>query len=366
MVPRARLIYTTFAVISKGVRELARAAVPEVATAGLERLVRALPAVLALTLVGLAAAPLALAHVGRTSLPLTPWSALTSWGFEPFVLLGLLVALDGYLVLVLRVNERHPDHPAPRWRTAAWIVGLIVIFLALNSSIDVYADDLFSIHMIQHVLLTIVAAPLLVMGAPITLLLRAASPGMRRRRILPILDSLPVRVLTHPIVTWALFSVVMWASHFSPLYQAALVDDRVHVAEHLLYLVAGYLFWTPIVGADPLRTRLAYPLRLGYLVLEMASNSFLSLAIWQADDVLYPAYATFQLPGWLAPIDDQHLAGGLMMVLADIVLLVIMLGIVWAWLEAEEREGRRIDDVLARQRAREDAVAHAEGQGRTI
>ena len=102
--------------------------------------------------------------------------------------------------------------------------------------------------MVQHILLTLVAPPLLALGAPITLLLRAVRPETRRRVILPILHSVPVRVMTFPVVTWLLFALAMWGTHFSPIFDRSLEDPAVHQLEHALYLVAGCLFWWPVVA----------------------------------------------------------------------------------------------------------------------
>jgi hypothetical protein len=107
----------------------------------------------------------------------------------------------------------------------AFLGGLAAISFALLSGIDRYDTTLFSVHMAQHILLTLVAAPLLVLSAPITLLLRVATPGVRRRWILPVLHSRVVRALSFPVVAWTVFAAVMWATHFSPL-DLALEDAR--------------------------------------------------------------------------------------------------------------------------------------------
>src|SRR6185312_10134907 len=113
-------------------------------------------------------------------------------------------------------------NPVPRFRVWCWFGGLAVLFVALASPIATYDTTLFSVHMVQHLLLTLVAAPLLALGAPITLLLRVCSASTRQRLVLPILHSRVLRVLSFPVVTWVLFAGVMWASHFSGLYDASL------------------------------------------------------------------------------------------------------------------------------------------------
>ena len=132
--------------------------------------------------------------------------------------------------------------------------------------------------MVQHLLLTMVAAPLLLLGAPVTLALRrgrdAAHGGSPR-----LLRSAPARVLGNPLVAWALFFVVLWGIHFTSLYEAALRNDGVHALEHIALLVTALLFWMPIVRADPVTSGLSYPARILYLFVAMPAMAFLGLTI---------------------------------------------------------------------------------------
>jgi cytochrome c oxidase assembly factor CtaG len=295
----------------------------------------------------------ALAH-GPAPGPLDPVSALRAWSFDPLASAGLLLSLVAYWAAAVRVNRSHPRSPVPRRRVAAWIAGLAVIAVALQSSIEVYATTLFTVHMVQHLLLAMVAAPLLALGAPMTLLLRAASPALRRRVILPVLHSAPVKAVSFPVVTWLLFAGVMWASHFSPLFDAALEDARVHAAEHVLYLVTAMLFWWPAVAADPTPWRIGYGGRIVYLGLGMPQNTFLALAIYSAPAVLYPHYASIERSWGPSPLADQQLAGGLMWVVGDVLFIFPLVLAVAAWLKAEEAKGARLDAQLARRRAAEE------------
>ena len=296
---------------------------------------------------------------GAAVVPLAPDTALSSWTMEPTVLAGLLVAAAVYLAAVRRVDRRHPANPVPRRRTAAWLAGPLVCGLALFSFLDAYADQLFSVHMVQHLLLTMVAAPLLALGAPITLLLRAVSPEKRRRWVLPALESIPVRLLGHPVVGWTFFAGVMWATHFSPLFDAALGDDGIHALEHVLFLVAGFLFWWPVMGVDPSPTRMGFGTRLGYVLLGMPQNSFLGLAIFSAPAVLFPHYASLQRAWGPAPLEDQQLAGGIMWALGDLLFLVPLLFLTVAWFRAEEEKGRLSDERLDRERSAREAHERA-------
>lgn len=304
----------------------------------------------------------AAAHGTGVTAPLTPVTALTAWAFDPLVWATLAIAGGGYLWAVRRVDARHPGSPVPRRRVTAWFAGLAVILVALQSSLDVYADSLFSVHMVQHLLLTMVAAPLLALGAPITLLLRVTPQAVRRGVVLPVLHSRVVRLLAFPVLTWVLFSGYMWLAHFSPLFDAALESPIIHEAEHALFLVTAMLFWWPVVGADPAPWRLPHPARIGYLFLGMPWSSFLGLAIFSAPAVLYPHYATLRLGWGPSAREDQAVAGGIMWAGGDLLFLAGLGIALWVWLRAEDAKGVRLNarldhdagagERLARDRAR--------------
>ncbi len=284
----------------------------------------------------------ALAH-GVVAQEPRPLLALTTWTLDPMPWVAAFVAGGGYLIAVRRVNRAHPRVPVLRWRVAAWIAGLVAMLVALVSAVDTYAADFLTVHMIQHLLLTMVVPPLLALGAPITLLLRIASPWARHRFILPVLHSRLVRVIASPLVAWPTFAIVMWFTHFSPLYDAALEDPALHVAEHLVYLASGLLFWWPIVGADPSPWRLGYGSRLVYVGLQMPVNAAVGLAIYFAPTVLYAHYAAIQRSWGPDARADQQIGGILMWGAGDILLLAAIPFLVAAWMRADERRSRRFD-----------------------
>ena len=283
------------------------------------------------------------------------------WSFEPLVVLVLLAAAAGWLALVRRIDRAHPANPVPRRRTVAFLAGLAAIAVALLSGVEAYDTTLFSLHMIQHLLLTLIAAPLIALGAPITTLLRAATPNVRRTVLLPILHSRVLKVLSFPVVAWVLFAGVMWGTHFSPLFDASLENPLVHDLEHALYLAAGLLFWWPAVGLDPSPWRMPHPVRAMYVFLQMPQNTFLAVTILSSTVPLYAHYATLGRT-WGPPVlEDQQIAGGAMWLGGDLLFLGALAAILAGWMLHEQRQevvaDRRVDAARAALREREARLA---------
>jgi putative copper resistance protein D len=304
---------------------------------------------------GLSNPPAVLAHGWTGPAPRLP-NVLFAWSLDPIPIVAVLVAGGAYVWAERRVDHRHPATRVPRHRRWLFLGGLAAVLLALVSPIDTYEGALFSVHMAQHMLLELVAAPLLVLGAPITLALRATS-GTARRAILSVLHSVPLRWLTFPLVTWVLFAGVNWGWHFSPLYNVALESPLVHYAEHASFTVAALLFWWPAIGPDPQAWRMPHPVKLLYLFLAMPQNSFLGVALLSTGSVLYSHYLTNLRTWGPSPLDDQHLGGTLMWVFGDVVFLAAMLGVVAAWMRFEDRRTARLDAQLdAAERERQDVM----------
>jgi len=218
-----------------------------------------------------------------------------------------------------------------RWAIVAFASGLVVIALALTGPVDRLADASFSWHMTEHLLLTGLAAPLLLLGAPLRLAL-AALPARQASTLARVMRSAPVRWLTHPIVALVLFLAVLYGTHFSPLYEAALENENVHAFEHALYLTAALLFWTPILAVAPAPHAPSHPLRIMTLFLAMPTCAFLGFAFYVARHVLYPHYAA--MPGALA---DQRDAGTVMWLGGGVPLFLALLWCVGDWGARERR-----------------------------
>jgi putative copper resistance protein D len=267
---------------------------------------------------------------------------LANWPLDPLVISGLLAAGIAYVRADRRVRATRRGRPS---RRRLFLAGLGVVFAALQTPIDAGAATSFAVHMIQHLLLTMVAAPLLVLSAPVTLALQATTP-QRRRRLLSALHSAPVRLLSAPIAAWSLFVVVLWGTHFTALYELTLRSPGIHALEHLVYLATAVLFWIPVVGLDPAPAGLSHPARILYLFLAMPAMAFLGLALFSANRVLYPTYAAVE--GVSRALADQRVAGALMWT-GTMFLIVPALGFVLLdWMRADDRAARRIDARLQR------------------
>jgi putative membrane protein len=270
----------------------------------MSRLVRSGVALLAAAGASVAGSAVTLAH-GAAPGPPDARLLVTGWSFDAHVSLPIALAFVAYRAAVRRVDAAHPASRVPRLRTRAWTAGLVTLLVALQSPIEAYDTTLFSVHMVQHLLLTMVAAPLLALGA-------------------------------------------------------ALEDPLIHVAEHALYLGAAMLFWWPVVGADPSPWRMPHPARVAYLFLGMPQSSFLGLALFSSPTVLYGHYASLERDWGPTALEDQQLAGGIMWAGGDALFLVGLILAIVAWLGHEEAEGRRVDANLERERARSARLAPPE------
>jgi putative membrane protein len=264
-------------------------------------------------------------------------------------LCGGAIAL--YLAGVRRYDTAHGARPFPRWRIAAFVSGTLVLWASLAPPLDAYADRRFMFHMIQHLLLTLAAAPLLILGTPLSVARHAAPPPWPRV-LSGVLRHPVIRTLQFPVFTWTAFAAVMWGSHYSALYEAALERPLVHTLEHGLYLGAALLFWMPVVAAEPSRWRMSHPLRLLYLMVAGPANVFLALSLYQSARPLYPHYEVMNLLAGGSPIADQRAGAAVMWILGGIPLLIAMIAVAADWARHETLLARRIDAGLERRASR--------------
>jgi putative copper resistance protein D len=215
----------------------------------------------------------------------------------------------------------------------AFALGLGATACTLLGPIDALADVSLPWHMVQHLGLAFIVAPLLLLGAPLRLALAALPPnagsGLARA-----LASTPVRALTHPAFAWVQFTAVLYAVHFSPLYERALEHPAVHAAEHTLFLASALVFWTPILAVAPAPHAPAHIVRLLMLFLALPMSAFLGFILYVMRAPLYPHYAA--LSGALA---DQQNAGAVMWIAGGGPILCALLWCVADWGARERRLG---------------------------
>jgi cytochrome c oxidase assembly factor CtaG len=264
-------------------------------------------------------------------------AAVTVWQFAP-VVTGVVVAAAGlYLWGVLRVARRHPARPWPAWRTAMFLGGLVVVVLATESGIGSYDDVLFWDHMVQHLMLIMVAPPLLIAGQPITLLLHASRnplhTGVKR-----IVRSRAVSFLTWPVFGIAAYSAAVMAAHLTGLANLVESNQTLHNAEHAVFLLVGYLFFLPLLGREPIRWRLSYPVRFVILVLVMPVDTFTGLVLGYGTAGT-PGVPQGPPPAWApAPVQDLHTGGAVMWIGGDAIMFGLMMLVFLMW-STDERAG---------------------------
>ena len=286
----------------------------------------------------------------------------TSIAVTPSVLIGGAAGL--YLWGAARANRIDPDTPWSKKRTAAFLTAMVVLFIAIELAVGVYDDTLFYDHMIQHLLLVMVAAPLIAMGAPVELLSRATT-GDAHTLVSKALQSRPAEVIGHPITGFALYAVLIPVAHLTSLYNVLLTNDLAHDNEHLLFLVVGYLFWRPVVGIEPSRHPLTPGMRLVYLMLAIPIDTFSGLALLSTNHEMFPAYTEMHRTWGPTLVGDLHIGGATMWLGGDTLMILAMIPIVALWVRSEAALTRRVDAELDAQEAADQRLPASGPRGRS-
>jgi cytochrome c oxidase assembly factor CtaG len=262
------------------------------------------------------------------------WGAWSVGAPVAYVALAALLYLLGGLGWPRRRRDSHDA-----LRTASFACGLLTIVLALDSPIDAYADRLFWVHMLQHVLLLTVAPPLILLGRPWPRMWRALPLGLRTavgRGIARGRWGAPLRALARPLPAWLLFNGVVVAWHIPGAYNATLSDGAVHQVEHAMFFFTGLLFWARVIDPGPLRPKLVWPARLAYVLGAMVVGWVLAITLVLVQHPLYAHYAALLArPGGITALTDQQIAGGIMWVPGSISYTITLLIGFYRWLEPE-------------------------------
>lgn len=262
---------------------------------------------------------------------------ITAWQLDAVALIGIVLLAAAYGWGVIKVRRAHPHNPWSRWRTASFGAGLFVAFLATHSSIAVYDMTVFSVHMIQHLMLIMISPAFLAAGRPLTLLLHAVRNPWHAR-VKRLLRSAPVRFATFPPVALAQYAAVVGITHLTGVMDQIMQRPWLGQAEHLLYLASGYLFLILLIGDEPIPWRLSMPSRVLLVTISTAVDTFVGIILMMSTEpILLSPH-----PNWVADeLADTHAGGAIMWVFGDGLMAVIMVSSFVAWARLPERAQRR-------------------------
>jgi len=273
----------------------------------------------------------------------------------PELLILTVVAAAGWAYLGGVRRLRQAGHPWPWVRTVCWLAGLVLLAAVTNLGVARYAYVLFSVHMAQHMVLSMVVPLLLVAGAPVTLALRTlrepADPAVRgpRQWLLAILHSRVARFYTHPLVALAIYVVGLYGLYFTDLFSVLMRSHTGHLAMIVHFVVSGYLLTWVLVGVDPGRRRWSPPILLIVLFAAMVFHAFFGVAMMQSIDVVGGSWYDLVHPPWAGTsAAEQKLAGGIAWAFGEIPSAIIAVILVRQWMRDDEREQRRLDRVADR------------------
>ena len=274
------------------------------------------------------------------SAPSLPSLLVSHWQLAWSIEVEVAAVAIVYLWAVRRLRGPWPLH-----RTLSFLAGLGCAVVALQSGIDAYDDQMLSVHMVQHMLLLMVVPGLLIGGQPLIIALRALPPRRRRALARTVQRARPY---LGPAPSLGFFAAVVVLTHLSSFYDATLRHAALHDFEHALYLTAGLLIWWQILGVDPVRShRLGGLGRLGYMMAAMVPMSLVGVYLNRHTTLAYPAYGPAGHALGISALDDQGLAGAIMWVVGDVIMVVVGLWAVLAALVEDERRQQRADAAAA-------------------
>jgi len=257
-----------------------------------------------------------------------PEVSLASWSLEPAVIVPVLTAGALYLAGWAVLSRRIPERFGPG-RAVAFTAGLASLVVALASPVEALSHLSLSAHMVQHLILMVVAPPLLWLGAPVAPMLLGL-PAPLRRRVARAIAWRPLRrmtsVLGDPRVSWCAFVAAFWLWHLPGPYDAALRSDLWHHVEHASFFTAALIFWRPVILPWPSRPSWPRWAMIPYLVLADVQNGVLAAILTFSDRLIYSPYGEVPRPWSLSPIEDQSVAGVIMWVPGS---LAFLLPVIW-------------------------------------
>ena len=278
---------------------------------------------------------------------LTPMSYITEWKFD--LAWGLVCAFGAalYLAGVIRLTRRGDEWPVGR--TICWLLGLALLFYTTNGALNAYEQYLFSVHMLAHMMLTMLIPLVLVLGAPMTLALRAVEKRTDgswggREWIQWAVHTPYSRIITHPAVAAVVFAGSLWIFYFTPIARWAASEHLGHQWMIIHFLISGYLFSLSMIGIDPVPYRFPYPLRLVTLFATMASHAFFGVTLMTGDGLMLADWYGAMGREWGAsPLEDQSTGGGIAWGIGELPTLALALIVAVQWSRSDDKEQKRKD-----------------------
>ncbi len=259
-------------------------------------------------------------------------SLWTAWVARPQVMAPLLLLIAAYTIALVRLQRAGARRPAG-WRIGSYYAGMALLIVALLGPLDVFNDTVFFLHMLQHMVLIQIAAPLIALGQPLQVVVRALPPRQSRRLAKIVAGHGTVRRwadrLLHPVPAFLLFNIVHGLWHIPTLYQAVLDNELLHDVQHLSFFITSYLCWWLIVDPMPRHRRVPIPWALGPVFLTSMAASAIGAVLTLADNVVYPRYQAPDSLWGLSGVVDQQIGGLIMWVgggLLYFAVLLIMVG----------------------------------------
>ena len=277
----------------------------------------------------------------------------TDWRFDLIFGLAAIVLAVVYIRGVVRLKRRGDDWPIGR--TVAWLLGCLLLLLATSSGLGRYAPAMFSVHMIAHMLMSMMIPVLLVLGGPVTLALRALPPAGRgnppgpREWIQAGVHSGPSRFLTHPLIAAIMFVGSFYILYLGGLYESVVEYHAAHLLMNLHFLLSGYLFYWLVIGIDPAPRQVKPVAKLGIVLGSLPFHAFFGVALMMTTAVIAENYYRgLNLPWTYNLFDDQRAGGGIAWAAGEIPLVVIMLALLVQWQRSDTRQAKRYDRNAAR------------------
>lgn len=280
--------------------------------------------------------------------PPTVGRLMFDWRFDLIFGTAALLFAAIYVAGVVRLRRRGDAWPTGR--LVAWILGCAVLLVATSSGIGRYMPAMFSVHMAAHMLLSMLVPVLLVLGAPVTLALRAlpvagrGEPPGPREWLLAALHSRVSRVLTHPIVALVLFVAGFYGLYFGGIFDAAAGTHAAHLAMNLHFLLSGYLFYWVVIGVDPTPRPIPPLAKLAVVFASLPLHAFFGVVLMGTQQVLAGSfYESLKLPWHTDLLDDQKLGGGIAWSAGEVPLVLVLLALLIQWTRSDRRTAKRLD-----------------------